>query len=108
VTLIQNLIGVYVDPNSWVRRHRQHHTHSDHAGDPNKLPGDGFWRMLYMAFPMNAKTPEPPDAILGTWPLRLVSTDAFAVISNATSYGLVWLAYFQSCTSTIAVWPTAI
>jgi fatty-acid desaturase len=92
VALTQNLIGVYVDPILYVRRHRQHHSHSDRDGDPNKLPGDGFWRVLYMAFvPMKSKTPDPPDAILATWPFRLVSTSAFAVISNVTSYAFVWL-----------------
>jgi fatty-acid desaturase len=92
VALTSNLFGVYVDPILWVRRHRQHHAHSDRAGDPNKLPGDGFWRMLYMAFfPMKAKTPEPPDAILATWPFRLVSTNAFAVLSQVSSYAFVWL-----------------
>jgi Fatty-acid desaturase len=92
VTLTQNLIGVYVDPNMWVRRHRQHHIHSDRAGDPNKLPGDGFWKVLYMALiPNQAKTPEPRDAILATWPFRLVSTGAFAVFSHVSSYAFVWL-----------------
>jgi fatty-acid desaturase len=47
VTLTNNLFGVYVDPTAWVCRHRLHHTHSDHPGDPNKLAEDGFWRTLW-------------------------------------------------------------
>jgi len=36
------------DPIAWVNRHRLHHKHADHPGDPNKLSGDGFWRTLYL------------------------------------------------------------
>ena len=48
VTLVNNTFGVYVDPVSWVNRHRLHHRFADHHGDPNKLDGDGFWRTLYL------------------------------------------------------------
>jgi stearoyl-CoA desaturase (delta-9 desaturase) len=92
VALSQNLIGVYVNPIMWVRRHRLHHIHSDRDGDPNKLPSDDVWKMLYKAFfPVKAQTPEPPDAILATWPFRLVSTDAFAIFSQVSSYAFLWL-----------------
>jgi fatty-acid desaturase len=46
VTLVNNTVGVYVDPVSWVNRHRLHHRFADHHGDPNKLDGDGFWRTM--------------------------------------------------------------
>ena len=48
VTLINNTVGVYVDPVGWVNRHRLHHRFSDHAGDPNKLASDGFWKTLIL------------------------------------------------------------
>jgi fatty-acid desaturase len=48
VTVVNNSFGLHVDPISWVNRHRLHHKHADHAGDPNKLDGDGFWRTLYL------------------------------------------------------------
>src|ERR1700685_3063015 len=48
VTLINNTVGVYVDPVSWVNRHRLHHRYSDHEGDPNKLGTDGFWKTMYL------------------------------------------------------------
>jgi fatty-acid desaturase len=38
------VLGVYVDPVSWVNRHRLHHQFADHVGDPNKLDADGFWQ----------------------------------------------------------------
>jgi len=41
-TLVCNTIGIYVNPRSWVTRHRQHHAFSDRYGDPNKLGVDGF------------------------------------------------------------------
>jgi fatty-acid desaturase len=92
VTLIHNTVGVYVNPNVWVRRHRRHHVYSDRTGDPSKLPGDGFWKLLYMAVvPYKTETAEPGDAILATWPYRLVSTDAFALFSQFSSYAFLWL-----------------
>src|SRR6266513_6292323 len=48
VTVVNNTIGIYVDPIAWVNRHRLHHKHADHAGDPNKLARDGFWRTFYL------------------------------------------------------------
>ena len=42
VTVVNNFVGIYVDPIAWVNRHRLHHKHADHPGDPNKLSGDGF------------------------------------------------------------------
>ena len=41
-------VGIYVNPVTWVSRHRLHHKFSDHPGDPNKLAADGFWRTLYL------------------------------------------------------------
>ena len=42
VAAVNNTFGLYVDPIAWVNRHRLHHIHADHPGDPNKLSGDGF------------------------------------------------------------------
>jgi len=44
LTIVNNTFGVYVNPVTWVNRHRLHHKHADHEGDPNKLAADGFWR----------------------------------------------------------------
>ena len=48
ITVVNNTFGVYVNPVTWVNRHRLHHKFSDHPGDPNKLAADGFWRTLYL------------------------------------------------------------
>jgi fatty-acid desaturase len=48
VTVLNNAFGIYVEPVSWVNRHRLHHKNADHDGDPNKLSGDGFWRTGYL------------------------------------------------------------
>src|SRR5207248_2548859 len=48
VTLLNNTVGLYVDPIGWVNRHRRHHKFSDHDGDPNKLSADGFWKTMYL------------------------------------------------------------
>jgi stearoyl-CoA desaturase (delta-9 desaturase) len=92
VTLVNNLFGVYVDPTAWVRRHRLHHTFSDHAGDPNKLADDGFWRTLRLClFPYACRENTATDAIFRSWPMRLTSNNAFAALSLVTSLGGLWL-----------------
>jgi sn-1 stearoyl-lipid 9-desaturase len=92
VTLINNTMGVYVDPVSWVNRHRLHHRFADHAGDPNKLSSDGFWKTMYLClFPYPTTTNLATDDILKTWPFRLVSHPLFVVLSPLLSCGLLWL-----------------
>lgn len=93
VALLQNTIGVYINPTTWVRRHRRHHARSDHQGDPSKLPGDGLWKVVAMAvFPYRCDAPPPRDPILMTWPFRLVSSSYWGVVSQATSYlAVFWL-----------------
>src|SRR4030095_11206925 len=48
ITVVNNTFGVFINPVTWVNRHRLHHKFSDHPGDPNKLSSDGFWRTLYL------------------------------------------------------------
>ena len=91
VTLTNNAFGVYVDPVSWVNRHRLHHTFADHAGDPNKLSADGFWKTMYLwLFPYPSTGQVAPDAIPKTWPFRVVSHPLFALLSPILSCGLLW------------------
>src|SRR5262249_41099504 len=40
LTVVNNTFGVYINPITWVNRHRLHHKFSDHPGDPNKLSSD--------------------------------------------------------------------
>ena len=42
ITVVNNTFGVYINPVTWVNRHRLHHRFSDHPGDPNKLASAGF------------------------------------------------------------------
>ena len=104
LTLVNNTFGVYVEPASWVNRHRLHHRFADHPGDPNKHGADGFWRTLYrclVPYPctMNVAT----DDILRTWPFRLVSHPLFMVLSPVFSCGLVWL-FVRDWPFAIGVW----
>ena len=104
VTLVNNTVGVYVDPVSWVNRHRLHHRFADHAGDPNKLDDDGFWTTLYRClFPYPSTMNVATDDILKTWPFRLVSHPLFAVISPVLSCGLLWL-FVRDWPFAIGVW----
>jgi hypothetical protein len=48
LTVVNNTFGVYINPVTWLNRHRFHHKLFDHPGDPNKLSSDGFWRTLYL------------------------------------------------------------
>jgi fatty-acid desaturase len=92
ITLVNNTVGVYVNPVTWVSRHRLHHKFSDHPGDPNKLAADGFWRTLYLCLmPYECQVNMADDAILKSWPFRLVSHPLFSVVAQLLSFGLVWL-----------------
>ena len=92
ITLFFNLTGIYINPTTWVNRHRHHHAFSDHANDPNKLSADGFWKTMYLClFPYKCTSNLARDAIFKSWTFRLVSSPAFAVFSLISSYGLLWL-----------------
>lgn len=92
VVVLWNTFGIYINPLTWVNRHRHHHAYSDHSGDPNKLDDDGFWRTLYLClFPYPCKANLAKDEILKTWAFRLVSNPYFAVFSQFSSYALLWL-----------------
>ncbi|MCK9686298.1 fatty acid desaturase [Scleromatobacter humisilvae] len=89
ITVVNNLLFVYIDPVTWVNRHRLHHTFADREGDPNKLASDGFWRTLWLClFPYETRLNVANDAILRTWPFRLVSNWAFAIAATVFN---IWL-----------------
>jgi stearoyl-CoA desaturase (delta-9 desaturase) len=90
--VLYNTAGIYVNPTTWVNRHRLHHAFSDHDGDPNKLSADGFWKTVYLCvIPYRSRTNLAKDPILTTWPFRLVANPFFAVFSQFSSFGLLWL-----------------
>jgi len=92
VSVVFNTVGIYINPTTWVNRHRHHHTYSDHPGDPNKLAGDGFWKTMYLCLlPYKCQSELANDPILQTWSMRLISTPAYAVFSQFASFALVWL-----------------
>ncbi|MEO8526947.1 MAG: fatty acid desaturase [Caldimonas sp.] len=92
LTVVNNTFGVYIDPVSWVNRHRLHHAFADHAGDPNKLASDGLWRTLYLCLlPYKAKGNLANDEIFKSWAFRLVSNPVFAVVAQAFNFWLLWL-----------------
>ena len=92
VTVVNNTFGVYINPVTWVNRHRLHHRHSDHPGDPNKLASDGFWRTLVLClFPYPCQSNVANDEIFKSWSFRLVSNPVFAVASQAFNFWLLWL-----------------
>ena len=90
-TLLCNTLGVYVNPQSWVNRHRHHHAFSDRDGDPNKLDADGFGKTLYLClFPYPCRFELARDPIFQSWPMRLVASPVFAAAAQLTSYAFVW------------------
>ena len=92
VTVVNNLFGVYVNPITWVNRHRLHHRFADHDGDPNKLASDGFWRTLYLCLlPYECRADLANDEILKSWPFRIVSNPVFCVVAQAFNLWLLWL-----------------
>lgn len=93
IVILWNLAGIYINPITWVNRHRHHHAFSDHSGDPNKLDDDGFWKTMYLCiFPYQCRSNLAKDPIFKSWPFRLVSNPYFAVFSQFTSFGILWLA----------------
>jgi len=91
VTVVNNALGIYVDPIAWVNRHRLHHKNADHAGDPNKLSGDGFWRTLYLCvMPYHCNENLAEDDILRSRTFRIVANPWFALVSQALSFYLLW------------------
>lgn len=92
LALLNDTVGIYINPRTWVNRHRHHHAFSDHPGDPNKLSGDGFWKTLYLCiFPYHCQSNLARDPILDTWALRLTASPGFAVFAQFSSYALLWL-----------------
>ena len=90
LTVVNNTFGVYVNPITWVNRHRLHHKYSDHAGDPNKLAEDGFWRTLYLCLiPYTTQENVANDAIFKSWTFRIVSNPVYAVASQAFNFWLL-------------------
>jgi stearoyl-CoA desaturase (delta-9 desaturase) len=91
VTIANNTFGLYVNPSTWVNRHRLHHKNSDHDGDPNKLDGDGFWRSMYLCLkPYRCNENLAGDDILQAPAMRFVANPWFAVIAQSLSFFLLW------------------
>ena len=104
ITLFYNTVGIYINPKSWVNRHRHHHHYSDKSGDPNKLSTDGFWKTMYLCvFPYKCISNLATDAIFKTWSFRLVSTPYYAVFAQFTSFGLLWM-ITRNWKYTLALW----
>ena len=104
LTVVNNAFFVYIDPVTWVNRHRLHHRYADHAGDPNKLAADGLWKTLYLClFPYPTEINVANDDILKTWPFRLVSNWVFAIVATA---GQLWLiaALTHSWAFSVVMW----
>jgi fatty-acid desaturase len=113
VTVFYNTTGIYINPVTWVNRHRHHHAFSDHDGDPNKLDDDGFWKTMYLCvFPYECKKDLATDKIFQSFSFRLVSNRYFALFSQFSSYGLLWLvagdwlyaAFLWSSVRVFALW----
>ena len=91
VTLVNNIFGLYVDPIAWVNRHRLHHRHADHDGDPNKLASDGFWRtMVLCVLPYRCKENLATDKVLHSFSFRLSANPFFGIVAQAFSFYLLW------------------
>ena len=91
VTLVNNVFAIYVDPIAWVNRHRLHHKHADHDGDPNKLSGDGFWGTMYLCvLPYRCRENLVADEILNSRTFRVAANPLFAIVVQASSFYLLW------------------
>ena len=92
VTIFNSTAGIYINPLTWVNRHRHHHAFSDHENDPNKLADDGFWKTMYLCvFPYRCKSNLAQDAIFKSWTFRLVSSSVFGLVSQFVSFAVLWV-----------------
>jgi stearoyl-CoA desaturase (delta-9 desaturase) len=104
VTFLNNTFGIYVNPESWVNRHRLHHKHADTAGDPNKLATDGFWKTLSLClFPYECKENVANDSIFKTPLFRFISNPVYAVASQVFNFTLL-LWFVHSWAYAVTVW----
>jgi fatty-acid desaturase len=91
VTIVNNIFAIYVNPITWVNRHRLHHKHSDHDGDPNKVSGDGFWRTLSLCLlPYRCQENLASDDILKSRTFRVAGSRVFAVVAQTAAFYLFW------------------
>jgi fatty-acid desaturase len=91
VAVLNNVFGIYVNPITWVNRHRLHHKNADHDGDPNKIADDGFWRTMYLCvMPYRCQEDVAGDAILKSRTIRIVANPFFAVFAQSFSFYLLW------------------
>lgn len=91
VTVVNNSFALYVDPIAWVNRHRLHHKHADHPGDPNKLSDDGFWRTMYLCLmPYRCNDNLIGDTILKSRTFQVVASPFFAIFSQVFSFWVLW------------------
>jgi stearoyl-CoA desaturase (delta-9 desaturase) len=92
IAILNNTLGIYINPITWVNRHRHHHAFSDHENDPNKLADDGFWKTMYLClFPYKCKSNLAQDAIFRSWTFRLISSSVFGMFSQIISFGVLWV-----------------
>ena len=91
VAVVNNTFAIYVNPITWVNRHRLHHKHSDHDGDPNKVSGDGFWRTLSLCLlPYRCQENLASDDILKSRTFRVAGSRVFAVVAQTAAFYLFW------------------
>jgi stearoyl-CoA desaturase (delta-9 desaturase) len=106
LTFANSLFAVHVNPIDWVNRHRNHHSYSDHDGDPNKLAEDGFWRTLYRSFSSyRCRVDHTKDPRVNTWAFRTVSKPYFAAIAQGSSFLFAWLVA-NSWLYALALWAS--
>jgi fatty-acid desaturase len=104
VAAVTCTFAIYVDPIAWVNRHRLHHKHADHDGDPNKLSDDGFWRTLYLCMmPYRCTEDLARDKILKSRTLRVLASPFFAIPAQVFSFWLLWKVA-RSLTFALVMW----
>jgi stearoyl-CoA desaturase (delta-9 desaturase) len=104
VTILNNTLGIYVDPIAWVNRHRLHHKNADHDGDPNKLSSDGFWRTMYLCvMPYKCVENLAADPILQSRTFRIVANPLYAIVAQALNFYLLWK-LTRSLTFALVMW----
>jgi fatty-acid desaturase len=104
VAVVNNVFAIYVNPITWVNRHRLHHKNSDHDGDPNKISDDGFWRTLYLCLlPYRCQEDLATDDILKSRTFRVVANPVFTIVAQTATFCLMWW-LVRSLKFTLVMW----
>jgi fatty-acid desaturase len=93
VTVVSNTVGIYVNPVTWVNRHRHHHKFAIMPATRTSWTATVLENALPLSFPYPCQDDLAEDDILKSAPFRMVSNPVYAAFSQFASFGVIWLVF---------------